>query len=407
MFTFRKYHLATGFIVIAILGLLALEDCNQPQTPPAIEAQQKQFAGSESCARCHKQIYEQHLQSFHHLTTVTANKQTLLGDFDSANRFNFNDHLFIAAEKKGDSFYQTAYLYNTPKLSRPFDIVVGSGKRGQTSIYWFHNYLFELPLTWFTETNEWTISPGYSLKADFNRSITPRCLECHSTYFQQTTNKASKADEFAKTNFILGVECEKCHGPALEHIAFHDKNPGDRTGNAIFNPAKGSRHQSLDLCRLCHGGALAVSKPSFSFQAGDRLFNFFQPDTAKPTSAIDVHGNQYGMLAASKCFQNSQMTCLSCHDPHKNESRLAGQFYVKCETCHTTASHNTCKLAATVSEPILRANCVNCHMPEEASKAIMVIRKNESIPTSAHMRSHYIAVYNDISAQILKTQKQN
>jgi hypothetical protein len=112
------------------------------------------------------------------------------------------------------------------------------------------------------------------------------------------------------------------------------------------------------------------------------------------------------MLAASKCFQNSQMTCLSCHDAHKNESQQAAQFYVKCEACHSPASHNTCKLAATVSQVVLRANCINCHMPEEASKAIMVIQKNESIPTSAHMRAHYIAVYKDISDRIFKTQKQ-
>ncbi|MGH2565739.1 MAG: multiheme c-type cytochrome, partial [Ginsengibacter sp.] len=298
-----------------------------------------------------------------------------------------------------------AYLYGVAKLSRPFNIIVGSGKRGQTSIYWFQNYLFQLPLTYFTETNEWTISPGYSRKADFNRSITSRCLECHSTYFQEITNQDSKADEFSKTNFILGIECEKCHGSALEHIAFHEKNPNEKIGHAILNPAKFSRIQSLDLCRLCHGGALTKSKPSFSFQAGDKLFDFFQQDTAKSITQIDVHGNQYGMLAASKCFQNSEMTCLSCHDAHKNQSTEVTQFYVKCETCHKSVLHNTCKLALTVDQNFLQNNCINCHMPEEPSKAIMVIRPGESIPTSAHMRSHYVAIYKDISEQILSAKK--
>jgi len=404
MITFRKYYLAAGVIATAIFGL-SLENCSQHEQAHTNTPEQQRFAGSQSCARCHAAIYKEHLQSFHHLTSAPANAQTLKGDFDSANKFFINDHLFIAAERKQDSFYQTAYSYGVLKLSRPFNMVVGSGKRGQTSIYWFQNYLFQLPLTWFSETNEWTISPGYSRKADFNRTITSRCLECHSTYFQETTNKDSKADEFSKTNLILGVECERCHGPALEHIAFHEKNPTDSTGHAIFNPAKASRQQSLDLCRLCHGGALTKSKPSFTFQPGDKLFDFFQPDTAKPVSAIDVHGNQYGMLAASKCFKNSQITCISCHDAHKNESAQAAQFYVKCETCHKSASPNDCKLASTVSRDILRTNCINCHMPEEASKAIMVIRPGESIPTSAHMRTHYIAVYKDISKKLLTEQK--
>ena len=404
MIIFRKYYLAAGLITTAIFGL-SLENCSQHEKAPANAPEQQRFAGSQSCARCHAAIYKEHLRSFHHLTSTPANQQTLKGDFDSANKFFINDHLFIAAERKQDSFYQTAYSYGVPKLSRPFNMVVGSGKRGQTSIYWFHNYLFQLPLTWFSETNEWTISPGYSRKVDFNRSITSRCLECHSTYFQETTNKDSKADEFSKTNLILGVECEKCHGPALDHIAFHEKNPSDTTGHAIFNPAKGSRQQSLDLCRLCHGGALSKTKPSFSFQPGDKLFDFFQPDTAKPISAIDVHGNQYGMLAASKCFKNSQMTCLSCHDAHKNESSLTERFYVKCEACHKSASPNDCRLASTVSRDVLRTNCIDCHMPEEASKAIMVIRPGETIPTSAHMRAHYIAVYKDISKKLLTVQK--
>lgn len=405
MITFRKYHLTIGLIMAGVFCGLALENCGRSENAAGNGADQKRFAGSEKCASCHKEIYAQHLSSFHHLTSVPANKQTLMGDFDSANRFPIDDHVFIAAERRNDSFYQTAYLNDVAKLSRPFDIVVGSGKRGQTSIYWFHNYLFELPLTWFSETNEWTISPGYSRKANFNRSITSRCLECHSTYFKDITNKDSKADEFSKSGFILGVECEKCHGPGLEHIAFHEKNPDERTGHAIFNPAKGSRQQSLDLCRLCHGGALTSTKPPFSFQAGDRLFDFFRQDTTNTNVRMDVHGNQYGLLTASKCFKNSQMTCISCHDGHKNESSQVAQFYVKCEACHKDASHNTCKLTQTVLPSVLRANCINCHMPEQASWAIMVIRKGESVPAPAHMRSHYIAVYKDISDKILSAQK--
>ncbi len=414
MITLRKYYLVVGLIVAAIFGLVSLENCTQHQKTADKGATTRtemrgggevSFAGSAACARCHGDIYNDHLKSFHHLTSVPANRHTLMGDFDSANRFYINDHLYLAAERRNDSFYQTAYLHDVAKLSRPFNIVVGSGKRGQTSIYWYQNYLFELPLTWFTETNEWTISPGYARKADFNRSITARCLECHSTYFQETTNKDSRADEFSKSNIILGVECERCHGSGLEHIAFHDQHPGDKTGYAIFNPAKATRQKSLDLCRLCHNGGLTPSRSSFSYRAGDSLFQFFRPDTARPVAGIDVHGNQYAMLAASKCFIGSQMTCLTCHDGHKNESRMAAQFYVKCETCHSTAAHNSCKLASSVSRSWLTANCVNCHMPEQASKAIMVIRKDQTFPTSAHMRAHYIAIYKDVSDKLLSERK--
>src|SRR6202035_4069260 len=137
---FRKYYLVVGFIIVTAFGLLALENCSQsaksplatPELPHESVAEAK-FTGSQACARCHHDIYQQHLQSFHHLTSVPANSQTLVGDFDSANRYYINDHLYIAAERRNDSFYQTAYLRDLPKLSRPFNIVVGSGKRWQTS----------------------------------------------------------------------------------------------------------------------------------------------------------------------------------------------------------------------------------------------------------------------------------
>ena len=402
---FRKYYLVTGFIMLGISGSLLLQDCSQEQKKEGINTAAKKFAGSAACANCHKGIYEQHLQSFHHLTSALANKQTLKGNFDSANKFFFNDHLYIATERKQDSFYQTAYSYGVAKLSRPFNIALGSGKRGQTSIYWFQNYLFQLPLTYFTETNEWTVSPGYSRKVNFNRSITSRCLECHSTYFQDITDKDAKADEFSKVNFVLGIECEKCHGPGLDHIAFHEQHPNEKNGHSILNPAKFSRTQSLDLCRLCHGGALNKTKPSFSYQSGNNLFDYFQTDTIKPIENIDVHGNQYSMMASSACFKNSEMTCLTCHDAHKNESKSAEAFYTKCESCHNAQRHIKCKIANQVSNDFLKNNCINCHMPEEASKAIMVIRQGESIPTSAHMRSHYISVYKDISQKILGEKK--
>src|SRR6185503_17202135 len=131
MITIRKYYVAAGLIAITIFGL-SLENCSQHEKTPASAPEQQRFAGSQSCARCHKNIYEEHLQSFHHLTSAPANRQTLKGDFDSANKFFINDHLAIAAEHRQDSFYQTAYSYGDPKLSRPFNMVVGSGKRGQT-----------------------------------------------------------------------------------------------------------------------------------------------------------------------------------------------------------------------------------------------------------------------------------
>lgn len=410
MLTKTAYNRVTLVTIFFVTAVLFLTRCVQKEAGKKDEAKQKvarQFAGSASCKTCHQKIYEDHLHTFHHLTSSAADEASIKGSFEAGkNSFYFNPHLYIAAEKTDSGLYQTAFQNGIAKVSRKFDYVVGSGKRGQTFLYWRGNYLFQLPLTYFTATNEWTNSPGYSNKVQFNRPITARCLECHSTNFNEITGAASKADEFSKNGIVLGVECEKCHGPGAEHVAFQTQHPTDTTAHAIINPAKFSRLQKLDMCRVCHGGRLSKTQPSFSFTAGDKLSDYFKTDSAHTKiEDIDVHGNQFGMMTASKCFLKSDMTCNTCHDPHKNESKELLSFTPKCLSCHTAASNNLCKLTGRVNDHFLQQNCIDCHMPEEPSKAIMVLRQGEDIPTSAFMRSHYIAVYKEVAASKIKAQK--
>ncbi len=362
-----------------------------------------QYAGSETCKSCHKDIYETHLQSMHHQTSALASVNNIKGSTEPGkNTFYFRSDLFIRVENKDNRLFQTAYQQGIMKLSRPFDFIVGSGKRGQSFLYWYDNYIFQLPLTYFTPTNEWTNSPGYSNNVQFNRPITSRCLECHSTYFQTDSSAKGKAEKFSKTAVILGVECEKCHGPAVDHVNHHQKNPQEKQGRFIVNPGKLSRTQNLDLCRLCHGGSLTKSKPSFSFVAGNKLSDYFTLDSAlKNVADIDVHGNQFGMLSASKCFTMSDMTCTTCHSPHQSETGRKDIIVARCMECHSETDHKKCKLSETKEPAYLQQYCIDCHMPELPSKTIMVLRQGEDVPTSAHMRSHYISIYRDKIKEIL------
>jgi hypothetical protein len=373
----------------------------------------KNYAGSEACRSCHNDIVDSHLQTFHHQTSAFASPGNVRGNTEPGkNRFYFRPDLYISVERKDDSLFQNAWQQGELKISRPLDFVIGSGKKGQTYLYWHENSLFQLPLTYFTATNEWTNSPGYTNKVQFNRPITSRCLECHSTYFEKVSKQGAKTEEFSRSPVLVGVECEKCHGPAKEHVSFHEKNPGEKQARFVINPSKLTRTQSLDLCRLCHGGRLTKSKPSFSFVAGDKLSDYFTLDSlAKDVSDIDVHGNQFGMLSASKCFTMSSMTCSSCHSPHQNESGQKTIFATRCMNCHSGAEHTSCKLTGVKTADFLQQNCIDCHMPELRSQAIVVLRQGQTIPTPAFMRTHFITIYKDEIKKILAkeaaTQKVN
>jgi hypothetical protein len=73
-----------------------------------------------------------------------------------------------------------------------------------------------------------------------------------------------------------------------------------------------------------------------------------------------VHtSNQLARLKQSACFQGSEMTCASCHDPHQMERGDRQQFSSRCAECHQP---DQCGMHDQLGER-LTANCIDCHMP--------------------------------------------
>jgi len=363
----------------------------------------QKFAGSVTCAGCHKNIYDSHLKTAHHLTSQIASKEYIKGSFETGkNTYTYDMGSTVAMEKRNNGFYQVEYNNGTEKKAHRFDIVIGSGTMGQSYLTWAHNQLFQLPITYFSAADEWSNSPGYPNKIIFNRPITSRCLECHSTFAKTISAPDADPEKFDPAQMIYGVDCEKCHGPSADHVAFQTNHPTIITAKYIINPAKLSRQQNLDLCASCHGGRLKKNRPSFEFMAGDSLSHFFDLDTTAPNpDNIDVHGNQYGLLRASKCFKMSEtLTCNTCHNSHENEKGKTALFSTRCMTCHSEEHGNFCKLSASIGQAI-KSNCIDCHMPLKPSKAIAVFLPGGTAPTAALIRSHFINIYPDETKKVM------
>lgn len=372
-----------------------------------------QFAGSASCAGCHKDVYEKHLKTAHHLTSQPASGQTILGSFKQGqNTFGFNPANKVVMEKKDSSFYQVHYRNGEVAANGRFDVVVGSGRKGQSYLSWLQNhFLVQMPITYFSPAGQWSNSPGYPpTEVVFNRPITSRCMECHSTFASTEIDASGRREQFDRKRLILGVECEKCHGPAAQHVAFQTSNPQIKEAKFIVHPGKLTRDRQLDLCALCHGGQLKKTKPSFQFTAGDTLTNFFSVrNTIFDAGNIDVHGNQHGLLSLSKCFTASQMTCTSCHNIHENEFNKIEVFSRRCQSCHSVKHEKVCKMTATLGSSITK-NCIDCHMPKQPSHAVAVFLEGANSPTPALMRTHYIKVYPEEVKKVsdwLRKQKTN
>jgi hypothetical protein len=358
------------------------------------QADNQRFAGSATCAGCHKEIYESHIKTAHYLDSRPAAKQFIKGSFtEGKNSFTYNQWAAVKLEERGNSFFQTAMVNGVESQSEAFDIVIGSGRKGQTYLYWNGNNLFQLPVSYYTPLNAWCNSPGYSANYPrFDRIIPAQCLECHGTY-AESANDENNRPYFDKTAIIYGIDCERCHGAAADHVAFQSANPQVKTAKFIVNAKLLSRQQRLDACALCHSGFRDAIQPAFSFNVGDNLDDFsharYNPDSI---STLDVHGNQYGLLTSSKCFIGSQMDCSSCHNVHDNEANNTALYAQKCIACHANTTHENINLPADKKE-ILNANCTACHMPMLPSKKIVldVASTDKSVPDL--VRTHRISIY--------------
>jgi len=406
----KKYRFSASTVLIILLCMFFFSTCIDKEKDKTKDAaavvNYNSYSGSASCVNCHKTIYESHINTAHFHTSEIASEKTIRGSFDvGQNTFTYTSGGVVRMEKAKDSLYQVAYIRGAERIRQHFDIVTGSGTKGQTYLNWSGENLYQLPVSYFTTASSWCNSPGMPNKIVYFRPITSRCLECHTTYAEKLSPEKTEPELFDKGRMILGVDCEKCHGPAARHVEFQTQNPTEKKGMFIINPATFTRKQSLDLCALCHGGRLQKTKPSFQFTAGDKLSDYFLIDsTAKDASNIDVHGNQYGLLAASKCFQRSTtLTCITCHNAHENEQGKTEIFSQRCINCHNNdhADGKLCKMTSTISAEELKKNCTKCHMPQLPSKAIAVLLQGNDTLTPATMHTHLIKNYPDETRKVL------
>lgn len=369
------------------------------------------FAGAQKCASCHKDIFESHIKTAHFLTSKPGEEKWIKGDFEKGkNDYWYSPLIRLSMQRRDSGLYQVAYFKGEEKKAMRFDITIGSGAKGQSFLTWRNNHLFQLPITYFSVADVWSNSPGYPAgKVMIDKPVTSRCLECHVSFAQAISGPPLEPMEFDKQKILYGVDCEKCHGPAAMHVVYHTDAPGDKIGKYIINAKSFSRQQKLDMCALCHSGNIQKIKPSFEFSAGEDLSGYFMMDTLSDVTVInqnaDVHGNQYGLMRASKCFRMSlTMTCNTCHDPHKNERGNKEIFSKKCMSCHNINDANF--RSASHSQVIsISKNCIDCHMPAQASRSIAVNLQGEEVPRASFIRTHFISIYKEESKRFKSLKK--
>src|SRR5215211_3049341 len=121
------------------------------------------YTGDDQCLSCHEK-QGTYLNTAHHLTSREANATSILGSFAPGKSILATQReLHYRMEARNDGFFQVGILGTPPdtiSLAERFDIVIGSGRKGQTYLYWDKNdQLFQLPVSYWTEVASWVNSP--------------------------------------------------------------------------------------------------------------------------------------------------------------------------------------------------------------------------------------------------------
>ncbi|MES2005880.1 MAG: multiheme c-type cytochrome [Bacteroidota bacterium] len=398
------------FRVMAVLIVAALlfNQCMQDEKKSS-DLRGSGYAGAATCIRCHADISNSYAATAHANSTSPATREHIAGSFHKdSNHYQYNPHIKVAMEERNGRFFQAAFQDGVEKAAFPFDVVIGSGRKAQTYLYWYGANAFQLPVTYSVAAKAWVNSPNYpSDKVRFDRMIPVGCFECHSSFIERTgihEKNGYRVDDLNPANMIYGIDCERCHGPAAEHVNYQAQHPNEKIAKYITSYQKISNIQRLENCAACHSGIHEpVKKSPFLFKPGETLNDYFQPDTVKHIATeLDVHGNQYQLLQASKCFKGSlqEMSCSSCHNPHKQERNNLQVLSVKCMSCHAPNSKQFCSFADKVGAAIT-TNCIDCHMPASPSKVITLQSEGQKNPTPNLVRSHLIAIYPEVAKKQL------
>jgi len=233
----------------------------------------------------------------------------------------------------------------------PVAYSVGAGIVGYSYMVRLGRYLFQSPISYYTQTKSWDLTPGYETEPhlDFTHQISSGCLFCHTG---SVNFIAGTANQFGDPPFTP-ITCERCHGSPAAHLT--KPVPG-----SIVNPAKLAPNRRDSVCEQCHlEGAVRVLNPGrdwWDFQAGQAAESVFvtylraAPGTLRAVS-------QSELLARSQCVRRSgdRLWCANCHNPHANEPNRAQTVRRVCLSCHGDLFAAGRHRAAD--------ECVSCHMP--------------------------------------------
>ncbi|MFL5243939.1 MAG: multiheme c-type cytochrome [Gemmataceae bacterium] len=276
------------------------------------------------------------------------------------------------------------------KVQLPVDYVIGSGTRGHSYLTDREGYVFQTPVSWFSQKEKWDLSPGFREDRLSGRPVAPECLYCHANRVHYVEGTMNRYQEPVFEGHAIG--CQRCHGPGELHVAARANQQPVAAGPdyTIVNPRHLEASHRAAVCEQCHltGMERIVRRGRGldDFRPGLPLDDFWAVFVQGPQAERDDQAvGQVEQMYQSRCFQSTsgadKLGCTSCHDPHVRvaASQRIAHYRSRCLQCH---EKKACSLP--VAQRLQRTkedSCIDCHMPRyDAPDIAHTASTNHRIP---------------------------
>jgi len=334
--------------------------------------------GSTGCRDCHTRFHELWATSHHGLAmqpfTERLAKENLEA-LDNGIRIGENDYLveIEAGEARmlergpgGEKAYKIKYALGGKNVY----YFLTSAERGRLQV---------LPVAYDVQCKEWYDTTASAVRhfvgrpdqalswRDRELTFNTSCYNCHVS--QLSTNYDPKTDSYRTVWSEPGINCETCHGSAVEHIRVcrqaqeEGATPADLKLRVVTQERGFSSEQVNASCAPCHSKMVPLSK---NFQPGDCYFDHFDlvclehPDFY-PDGRDLGENYTYTSWLMSPCVKAGQLDCLHCHTSsgryrHKDNPNKS------CLPCHKDRVENVASHSHHPADS-LGSRCITCHMP--------------------------------------------
>jgi len=373
------------------------------------------YAGAAVCAKCHAEAHRLWSQSRHSKMVQPATTAAVKGDF-ARGRVVLRGLPYLFRERAGLFYITESYLNGKPQEHR-IDYTLGKRRIQHYLTTLADGRVIVLPPSWDAVRKEWfhnldiddpEQAPGVQVQI-WNRS----CFSCHVS--QQERNFDPEKGRYDTKWLDFGINCERCHGPAAQHVARYSASPRPAGGQGNRLPRQDAKADDIVVqtrldsarntmvCAQCHSFRDIYAT---GFTAGADYYDYFFPvleyglaDEADPSYWADGRTRRFSNdalgLWQSECFLKGGATCVTCHAvPHETDidrnPQLRPDANALCTHCHTAigeagAAHTHHAAGSAGS------SCIECHMPRTVYSIKAEIRDHSmTIPVPENTIRHDI-----------------